>query len=113
MAGITSKLAGPVALATGTYVTNIFNEASALLFSVVTHIRVLNTTSGILTFRLFKGATGANAAGTNFSPLDFQVLPNAAVDCYMGNRFESTDFLVGGASGAGLVIIVEGNKQVK
>lgn len=113
MAGTISKLAGPVALANATYVTDIFNESSALLSSTVTHIRVNNTTAGALTFQLFKGLTGANAAGTNFCPVDFTVAANGVIDWYMANRFESTDFLVGGASGAGLVIIVEGTKNVK
>lgn len=113
MAGTISKLAGPVALANATYVTDIFNEASALIFSVITHYKVVNTTAGILTFRLYKGASGANAAGTNFSAQDYPVPANGQIDFYMQNRFESTDFLVGGASGAGLVITVEGTKSVK
>lgn len=113
MAGTISKLAGPVALATASYTTDIFNEGSTALFSIVTHYRVNNTTGGVLTYRLFKGATGANDAGTNFDALDRSVPANGVVNEYLANRFESTDFLVGGASGAGLVIIVEGTKSVK
>ena len=113
MSGTISKLAGPVALANGTYITDIFNESSSSLYSIITHIKVVNTTATILSFRLFKGASATNAAGTNFSPADYPVLANNFVEFWMSNRFESTDFLVGGASGSGLVIIVEGIKAVK
>jgi len=112
MAGTIRSLAGPVALANGTYVTNIYNPASALLFGVITRIHIINTTVGALTFRLYKGATGANAAGTELY-YNVSVPANTAVDYYMQDRFESTDFLVGGASGAGLTIKVDGVETVK
>jgi len=112
MAGTNRRLAGPVALANGTYVTNIYNPASALLFGTMTHIHITNTTAGSLTFRLYIGATGANTAGTEWAK-DIAVAPNSNVDYYMQTRMESTDFLVGGASSTGLVITIDGSETVK
>lgn len=112
MAGTIRPLAGPVAMANGTYVTNIYNPASALLFGVVSHVHIANITGGPLTFRLYKGATGANAAGTELA-YDVSVAANSVLDYYWQNRFESTDFLVGGGSAAGLTITVEGSESVK
>ena len=112
MSATIRSLAGPVAMANGTYVTNIYNPASALIYGVATRIHVTNTTAGALTFRLYKGATGANTAGTELYK-DVSVPANSSVDYYMQDRYESTDFLVGGASGAGLVIKVDGLEAVK
>lgn len=112
MAGTIRPLAGPVAMANATYTTNIYNPASALIFGVITHVHIANTTAGALTFRLYKGATGANAAGTELA-YNVSVSANTVLDYYWQNRFESTDFLVGGASGAGLTITVEGTESVK
>ena len=112
MAGTPRQLAGPVAMANGSYATNIYNPASALIYGVATHVHVNNNTSGILTFRLFRGASGANAAGTDLA-YDKEVPPHDFVDLFWQTRFESTDFLVGGASGPGLTIAVEGFESVK
>lgn len=112
MAGTIRALAGPVALANGTYVTNIYNPASALIFGTIKHIHVNNNTAGALTFRLYKGATGANAAGTD-EFYDKSVAPKENFDYYCSLRMESTDFLVGGGSAAGLTITVEGDETVK
>lgn len=112
MAGTNRRLAGPVAMANGTYVTNIYNPASALLFGTMTHFHITNTTGGALTFRLYIGATGANAAGTEWAK-DISIPANSSVDYYMQTRMESTDFLVGGASNTGLVITVDGSETVK
>lgn len=112
MAGTIRSLAGPVAMANGTYVTNIYNPFSANIYGIIIRIHVVNTTAGALTHRLYKGATGANAAGTELYK-DVSIAANTAVDYYMQDRYESTDFLVGGASGAGLVIKVDGMESVK
>lgn len=112
MPGTIRALAGPVALAAGTYATNIYNPASALLFGTIRHIHVNNNTTGALTFRLFKGLTGANAANTDLF-YDKSVAAKEVYDYYCALRMESTDFLVGGGSAAGLVITVEGDETVK
>lgn len=96
---------GPVALTT-TYTTNILNPAAAgsgtgytPSASVVTlrHIQIVNKTASAATFRLFKGATGANAAGTEFMGYDRSVPANDVVDWYGELKLTSADFLVGGA----------------
>jgi hypothetical protein len=112
MAGTPRQLAGPVALANGTYVTNIYNPASALIYGVITHIHVNNNTASPITFRLYRGATGANAAGTDLA-YNKVVPANDFLDLYWQTRFDSTDFLVGGAASAGLTISVEGFEAVK
>lgn len=99
---------GPVAL-TNTYTTNILNPAAAgsgtgytPTASVITlhHIQIVNKTAGVVTFRLFKGATGANAAGSEFMGYDRAVPANDVVDWYGELKLTSADFLVGGASAA-------------
>lgn len=112
MAGTIKSLAGPVALGSGVYTNNIYNPFSANIFGVITHVHIANVTAGALSFRLYKGATGANAAGTELA-FDVSVPANSVLDYYWQNRFESTDFLVGGGSGAGLTITVEGLESVK
>lgn len=111
MAGRTKRLAGPLALTT-TYGTNIFNPASALVYSVVRHIHVANKTGSDQTFRLFLGATTANAAGTELF-YDKTVEANSEFDYYCALEMTSSDFLVGGAANAtSLTITVEGDNYV-
>lgn len=107
MAGKIKRLAGPVALS-ATLTTNVYNQSSALLESILTHIHVVNKTGGSATFSLWIGATGANAAGTElFSALS--VAANSVYDWYGRLQMSSTDFLVGGASaGTTLTATIEG-----
>lgn len=99
---------GPVAL-TNTYTTNILNPAAAgagtgytpsASYIILRHIRIVNKTAGAVSFRLFIGATGANAAGTEFMGYDLSVAANSYVDWYGAIRLDAADFLVGGASAA-------------
>lgn len=111
MAGTIKRLAGPVALS-ATYTTNIFNDGSALLFSVVRHIHVVNKTGTAASFRLYLGATGGNAAGTELF-FDQTVPANGTFDYYCALKMLSTDFLVGGASaGTTLTMTIEGEQGV-
>lgn len=111
MAGTLKRLVGPVTLS-NTYTTNVYNQASAVVFSVVRKIHVANKTAGAVSFRLYLGATGANTAGTELF-FDYSIAANSAVDFYGALRLDSTDFLVGGASAAtSLVITLEGDLQV-
>jgi hypothetical protein len=111
---------GPVAL-TATYTTNILNPGTTTggvastsapydkLFILLRHIRILNKTGGAGTFRLFIGATGANAAGTEFVGYDYSVAAASAFDWYGQVRLDTTDFLVGGANAlTTLVLSAEG-----
>jgi hypothetical protein len=62
------------------------------------HIRIINKTGTAATFSLWKGATGANAVGTEVVGQAQSVDPNSYVDWYGEMRLEgTTGFLVGGA----------------
>lgn len=111
MAGTPKRLAGPVAMS-NTLTTNIYNQGSALVYDVVTHIHIVNKTAGAVSFSLWLGATGANAAGTEIGGIGRSVAANSAFDWYGRLRMDSTDFLVGGAGAAtSLAITVEGERN--
>lgn len=99
---------GPVALS-NTLTTNILNPPAASggvgagasgNYIVLKHIRIVNKTGGAVTFSLWLGATGANAAGTEVVGQAKSVPANDAVDWYGIMRLDVADFLVGGASAA-------------
>jgi len=101
---------GPVAL-TNTLTTNILNcNVTSLAgpvgftltqpYIILRHIRVVNKTAGAVTFSLWKGATGANAAGTEVVGVGQSVAANSSYDWYGIMRFDAADSLVGGASAA-------------
>jgi len=101
---------GPVAL-TNTLTTNILNcnvtsVAGPVGFTmtqpyiVLRHLRIVNKTAGAVTFSLWRGATGGNAAGTEVVGQGTSVAANSSYDWYGVMRFDSGDFLVGGASAA-------------
>lgn len=101
-----------VALTT-TYTTNLITPSTGIML-LVKHIRVLNKTGAAQTFRLFKGATGANAAGTEFVGYDKSVPANDAVDWYGQMKFSSSEYLVGGANAASaLTLEVDGERIVE
>jgi len=109
MAGLISRLAGPLALTT-TYTTNIYNP-SANTKGIVRQINVANN-GAASTFRLFLGASGANAAGTHLY-YDYAIGANEVLPIYFPSGLEMTasDFLVGGALDATrLDITVLGDK---
>ena len=111
MAGVIKKLAGPLALTT-TYTTDIYVPASALIYDIVRHIHVVNKTAGIVTFRLYLGATGTNAAGTELF-FDQSIAAYATFDYYCALKLTSATFLVGGASAnTSLSITIEGESIV-
>jgi hypothetical protein len=94
------RLFGPLAmLGPALYTTNIYNQSDALLYDLCYSFHIVNKTVGIVTFRIFLGATGANAAGTELY-YDYPVQPNSYVDLpfYGGLKLTSADFLVGGAN---------------
>lgn len=103
-----------------TYTTNILAPAAAgasavgytatATYILVRHIRIVNITAGAVTFRLYVGATGANAAGSEFMGLNTSVAANSSIDWYGQLRLEGTNgFLVGGASaGTSLTIQCDG-----
>lgn len=110
MAGTIKRTFGPLAL-TNTLTTNVYNNSSALIYDVITHIHVVNKTAGAVTFSLWLGATGANAAGTELFN-GYSVAANSTYDWYGRLKMTSTDFLVGGASAATSLTIVGEGEQV-
>lgn len=110
---------GPIAL-TATPGTNILNcNVTSLTgpvgitltqpYLILRHIVIVNKTAGPVSFSLWKGATGANAAGTEFLGTATVVAANSAYQWYGMARFDAADFLVGGASaGTSLSIQIEG-----
>lgn len=99
MPGTIKRLFGPVALSS-TLTTNVYNNSSALLFDVLTHIHIVNKSASPVSFSLYLGATGANAAGTEIFGTARVIAGNSAFDWYGRLKMTSTDFLVGGASAA-------------
>mgnify|MGYP001568299380 FL=1 len=104
---------------TNTYTTNILNPPTTTggvgtgtpnPYLLVTHIRVLEKAGTGGTFRLYVGATGANAAGTeSFFPLNTAVATAGYVEWFGRKKLKVADFLVGGASAATtLTIDIEG-----
>lgn len=103
-----------------TLTTNIFNTAITSLagpvgytqtqpYALIKHIHVSNKTGTAATVSLWKGATGANAAGTEFIWSGVSVPANSYVDAYGTWRFDSGDFIVGGAGTASaLTITIDG-----
>ena len=107
---------GPVAL-TNTLTTNILNgpvQAAAGvnvgaqdIRMVLRHIRVVNKTAGAVTFSIWLGATGGNAAGSEVIGQALSVAANQAYDWYGQLPMVAADFLVGGAS-ANTSLSIEG-----
>lgn len=110
---------GPTAL-TNTYTTNILNPPATTggvgagtpnTYLVLRHIRIVNKTGGAVTFRLWIGATGANAAGTEVIGYDRSIAANSYEDWYGALRLDAADFLVGGASAA-TSLTIEGEGEI-
>lgn len=110
---------GPIAL-TNTLTTNLLNPPTATggtnggaspQYILLRHIRVVNKTAGAVTFSLWLGATGANAAGTEVVGQATSVAANSYVDWYGSLRLDSTDFLVGGAS-ANTSLSIQGEGEI-
>jgi hypothetical protein len=112
---------GPVAL-TNTLTTNILNPGITSLagvtgftmtqpYLIIRHIRIVNKTAGAVTFSLYKGGTAGNVAGTEVIGTGYSVPANSAVDWYGIMRFDSGDFLVGGAS-ANTSLTIEGEGEI-
>lgn len=112
---------GPVALTT-TLTTNILNcNVTSLVgpvgftlnqpYILLKHVRITNKTASAATFSLWKGATGANTAGTEFLGTGFSIAANSGQDFYGQWRFDAADFLVGG-SGTATALTIEGEGEI-
>ena len=109
---------GPIALTTA-YTLNLINCGITALtgttgytqtqpYLIIRHIRIVNTSATATSFRLYVGATAANAAGTEFMGYNTVVPGNSYIDWYGSLRLDSTDYLVGGAAIATLTLQAEG-----
>jgi hypothetical protein len=110
---------GPVAL-TNVLTTNLLNPPTAAggvnggasgQYIILRHVRVVNKTAGAVSFSLWLGATGANAAGTEVIGQGVSVGANSYVDWYGSLRIDVADFLVGGAS-ANTSLSIEGEGEI-
>jgi hypothetical protein len=114
MAGTLKRLFGPLALTT-TLTTNVHQggSGSALIYDSIKQISVCNKTAGAVTFTLYLGATGANAAGTElFTAVSIAANTTTSYP-FWGLKLTSADFLVGGASAnTSLTIIGLGEQHV-
>jgi hypothetical protein len=96
---------GPVAMVLTTP-TNIINTAISSLtgpagytqtqpYVILRHIRIVNKTASAAVCSLFIGATGGNAAGTEFLGTALSIAANSAYDWYGMVRLDSGEFLTG------------------
>lgn len=67
-------------------------------YILLTHIRIVNKTSGAVTVSLYIGATGGSSAGTEFGYNGYSIPANSYVDWYGRLRLDVADFLSGLAS---------------
>lgn len=110
--GTIKRTFGPLAL-TNVLTTNVYNQGSALIYDVITHITIVNKTGAAVTFSLWLGASGANAAGTEVIGQGKSIAANDVYHWYGRMKMTSTEFLVGGASAAtALTITAEGEQVV-
>lgn len=101
---------------TNSYSTNLLNPPTATGGTnggssgqqiVVSQFRVVNKGATASTFRLYRGGSGSNSAGTELA-YDVNVPVGGYVDLNYGRpglKFDTSDFLVGGASVATTLVL--------
>ncbi len=107
MADIPKRLAGPAFIASTA--TNVYNQGSALLYTLIDHIHIANITAGAVSPNVCISTTGNASDGKNLLK-GHSILANSEYDLYPTNlRLDSTDFLTAlDGNGAALVITVSG-----
>lgn len=106
MAGTIKRLYGPAFLANAA--ADIYNQSSALLYTVIRKMHFANITAAPVTIRIYIGATGGSAAGTQLY-YDYSIAANSEFNVYGALRLNSTDFLSGLASApSAIVVTLEG-----
>ena len=103
MAGTIKRLVGPAFLANAA--ANIYNQGSALLYTVIRKMHFANKTGAAVTIRIYVGATGGSASGTELY-FDYSIAANSEFNVYGALRLDSTDFLTGLASSANAIIVI-------
>jgi|SRR5215471_9452277 len=110
---------GPLALTT-TLTTNILNPptatggvnaGSSAQYIILTHVRIVNKTTGNITVSFWLGATASNTAGTEIFWQGTTVPPNSFIDWFGRLRMDSADFLVGGCNTA-TAASIEGEGEI-
>lgn len=113
---------GPVVMS-ATLTTNILNPGtttggvgmpgtSGNLYFLIKHIRIVNITSGAVTFTMAIGTTGVTATSSNaFMGFGTSVPANNCLDWYGLLTLDVADFLVGGA-GAGTSLTFEAEGEI-
>lgn len=102
MAGTIKRLYGPAFLSNS--VANIYNQSDALLYTVIKKMHFYNLTNTAASMRIYIGATGASAGGTELY-FDFQIAPYSEHNVYGALRLNSTDFLTGVANLASTITV--------
>lgn len=107
----------PIALTTspGTNLLNVPSTAglSPVGFTMpaavlnVTKVQFVNTTGGPILVSLFKGASGAHAAGTEVYGSSLSIAANSTWSDYGDLRLDVADFLTGGANATGVTLRLE------
>lgn len=99
MPGQLKRISGPAHLANAA--ADIYTPPAATIYTVIRHIHIANKTGAAATYRLYIGATGGSAAGTEIA-FDKSVAAGGVDDLYFtpGLKMVSTDFLSGLASAA-------------
>lgn len=120
-------------LLTVTTTTNLLNPAAASggvnggssgQYIIPRMLYFSNRTNAAIFVALWKGATGANASGTEYiaagvatagalnANTGISIPANSTIGYPAYGRFDTTDFLVGGASASGVTLIVMGEVGV-
>lgn len=110
--GRLKRISGPAYLAASA--TNVYTPPASTIETVIRQIHVANKTAGAVTYRLYVGATGGSAGGTEIA-YDKSVAAGGTDDLFFspGILMASTDFLSGLASaGSSLTITVIGEQNV-
>lgn len=96
----------------GTGAGNVYNQSSALIYTVLKHIHLVNKTTVACWFSLYIGATGGSAAGTEIF-WQQSISPSSYFDYWPTRKLLSTDFLSGLAQTAtSIVYDLEGEQVV-
>lgn len=94
-----------------TTITTLANTCIGIVasaaYAIIKHIHVSNQlTTAAVTVSLFKGASGAQAPGTQFAWTSVSVPAGQYLDWYGQARFDNTDYLTGVAWGSPASIII-------
>ncbi len=103
LSGQARRLYGPAYLTNAA--ANVYNQSSALLYTNIKQLHLVNVTASAATFTLYIGATGGSTGGTEIAKL-INIPADAEYNMYFSNLYlASTDFLTGLASASSTITI--------